>query len=480
MNTILPLPAVASVPRVAGQALPRLLCFLALFVLAHTAQAVPSFARQTGLACASCHSPFPQLTPLGRRFKLGGYTMANTDPLANPGADLMPLAVMLEGTPGFTHTRKAQAEGDLPARFDGNDNVAVNQASLFYAGRLLGPYAEALTNKAVGDVLDKIGVFVQATWDGIEDSWSWDNVEARAATPLTLAGHDLVVGTYVNNNPSMGDLWNTTPAWSFPFAASGLAPAPTAAPLLAGGLSQQVLGFGTYAMVDDLLYVDAGAYSTLAAGTQRAFGVDPTGEARIDGLAPYWRLALERTRGAHSVELGTYGLYASTYPQRDARRGTDHFTDIGLDAQYQFFSALHDLTLRANWLHEKQTLGASQRLGLASNRGNTLWNASFSGAYLYDKTYAANVQYFVTAGSRDPLLYATNSGAPDANGWVFELDWLPFNKAGGPSFWPMSNLKLSLQYTLYGRFDGSAHNYDGSGRNASDNDTLYLSAWLSF
>ena len=40
--------------------------------------AVPSFARQTGLACEACHTVFPQLTPFGRVFKASGYTLFNT------------------------------------------------------------------------------------------------------------------------------------------------------------------------------------------------------------------------------------------------------------------------------------------------------------------------------------------------------------------------------------------------------------------
>src|SRR5450759_4749125 len=38
------------------------------------AQALPSFARQTGQPCGTCHTDFPFLTPYGRRFKLLGYT----------------------------------------------------------------------------------------------------------------------------------------------------------------------------------------------------------------------------------------------------------------------------------------------------------------------------------------------------------------------------------------------------------------------
>ncbi len=40
-------------------------------------QAVPSFGRQTGMECSACHTVFPQLTPFGREFKLGGYVMSD-------------------------------------------------------------------------------------------------------------------------------------------------------------------------------------------------------------------------------------------------------------------------------------------------------------------------------------------------------------------------------------------------------------------
>ena len=36
--------------------------------LSAPAPAVPSFARQTGMACAACHTVFPELTRFGREF----------------------------------------------------------------------------------------------------------------------------------------------------------------------------------------------------------------------------------------------------------------------------------------------------------------------------------------------------------------------------------------------------------------------------
>ena len=48
---------------------------LAIELSARSALALPLYARQTGQPCATCHTAFLELTPFGRRFKLGGYTL---------------------------------------------------------------------------------------------------------------------------------------------------------------------------------------------------------------------------------------------------------------------------------------------------------------------------------------------------------------------------------------------------------------------
>ncbi|MEK6538636.1 MAG: hypothetical protein AABZ46_05880, partial [Nitrospirota bacterium] len=54
-----------------------LVFIITAFILsAHDAEAVPAFARQTGLSCSTCHfQHFPALNAFGRSFKAGGYTM---------------------------------------------------------------------------------------------------------------------------------------------------------------------------------------------------------------------------------------------------------------------------------------------------------------------------------------------------------------------------------------------------------------------
>ena len=45
---------------------------------------------------------------------------------------------------------------------------------------------------------------------------------------------------------------------------------------------------------------------------------------------------------------------------------------------------------------------------------------------------------------------------------------------------PMQYLRIGAQYTGYLRFNGASSNYDGFGRNASDNNSLFLYAWLAY
>src|ERR1700722_8483002 len=52
---------------------------------ARGAYAVPSYARETGLPCSSCHTTAPELTPFGRLFKLNGYTITNLDQITEKG-----------------------------------------------------------------------------------------------------------------------------------------------------------------------------------------------------------------------------------------------------------------------------------------------------------------------------------------------------------------------------------------------------------
>ena len=451
----------------------RQMCVLVMLAIPLTGRAVPSFARQMDMQCLVCHTDFPILTAFGKQFKLSGYTLSSGQ------AESPPLAFMLQ--PSFTRTA-AGLPGGAATHFGENNNWALNQASVFYSGRLFGPYAEKIFGADAAAFANRFGAFFQTTYDGVGKAWAWDNAELRYANAGRLGGRDVTYGLYLNNNPTMQDPWNSTPAWGFPFSGSHLAPAPAAATLIDGGVSQQVAGLGAYAMIASTLYLDLGGYHTLGARLQKSLGVDPAGETQITGLAPYWRIALERPVGTNGRwEVGILGLAASTYPGRDPTAGTDRILDIGIDSEYQNSIGRHDFTALFSWISEHQSWNASSALGSASHRRDRLESAKITADYLYDKTIGAAVQYFATNGGTDPLLYADSpNGSPASDGFIFQLSFLPIHKRGGPSIWPRSNFKLSLQYTLYNRFDGARTNFDGAGRNARDNNTTYLEAWLAF
>jgi hypothetical protein len=428
-------------------------------------RALPSFARQLNMQCIACHTEFPILNEFGRQFKLTGYT------LSAGSFSLPPIAVMLQ--PSFTQTQSGQAEGAAPG-FGSNNNFALTQASVFYAGRLFGPYATELFGTDGGAIANKFGIFSQTTYDGIGKSWSWDNTEFRYADTGSIGGKSTVFGVYLNNNPSMQDPWNTTPAWGFPFSGSALAPTPAASPLIEGGLAQEVGGLGAYVMISDTAYFEVGGYRTLGAQFQRSMGVDPAGETQVTGLAPYWRFAYEKATDSSTWEVGTFGMVANSYPGRDPSAGNDRTADIGVDTQYQFSNILSDVTVLASVTYEHDDWFASQALGATSNVTDSLLNEKFTIDYLYDKTYGAAAQVFNVDGSIDPLLYpGSASGSADSNGCIFQLNYMPFNKGGGPEIWSKSNVKLSIQYVVYSHFDGTT-------QDASANNTLYLEAWIMF
>jgi hypothetical protein len=449
-------------------------CLLVVAVLFWpiNSQALPSFARQTNMSCIVCHTSYPELTSFGRTFKLGGYT------LSTGSSNLPPVAIMLQ--PSFTHTDRSQAGGAAPG-FQPNNNFAMTQASFFYAGRILGPYATDLLGTDAAAFANKIGVFIQTTYDGIAKTWALDNTEVRYASTGSMGEHAATFGVYANNNPTMQDPWNSTPAWGYPFTSSGLAPTPAAATLLDGGFAQQVAGAGGYVMFDNTLYLDVAGYHTFGSHLQKSIGVDPTGEAQISGVAPYWRIAWEKPVGNGMIEVGTFGLATQTRPGRDGSAGEDRVTDFGFDSQYQLAFGKNDLSATVSWIGERQNWAASRALGNTANERDTLRSGRLTLHYLRDKTYGLTVQYFSLRGDADALLYAGSaSGSPNSAGTIVQLDYLPFNLGGGPAFWPRSNVKISLQYTAYGKFDGARTNYDGAGANARDNNTTYLETWIAF
>lgn len=442
---------------------------LMLLPAARAAHAVPSFAQQTGQPCTACHiGGFgPQLTPFGRAFKIGGYTQAGGDGVASQ----IPLAAFIQSS--FTHTNTPQPQP--PANdFGNNNNPAINQISVFLAGR----------------ITDYAGGFVQTTWSGTNRAIFLDNTDLRLTTPLTLGDSELRIGLSLNNAPGVQDAYNTSASWRFPFITSSLAPTPAAQPLLTSGLAGNSIGLTGYAWYDRRLYLEAGGYASYGPTLLSAAGA-ALGPGSTANIAPYVRAAYEWNWNAQSAHIGGILLHSNFNPATsaftaDGSQGRNSFTDTELDGGYQYLGdGSHIVTFDASFVHEGQNQKAAFNTGAATQAGNALNQVNANVSYYYQNTYGLTLGWQYTWGSADPLLRpaapvtGSRNGSPDSNAFIIEADWIPFGK---DTSWgrPFANLKLGLQYTIYTLFNGGNANYDGFGRAASDNNTVFLFAWLAF
>jgi hypothetical protein len=451
-------PDVTSLLRLVSFALLALACV----TLSRPAAAVPSYARQTGMPCSQCHtlSFGPALTAYGRQFKLNGYTFGE-------GEHPMPLALMVQG--GYSRVDKSLPD-PAAAHFATNNNLSVDQVSLFYGGRLS----------------EHAGAFVQITYSGEDRHLSWDNLDVRYARPVKLFGTDAIVGLSINNNPTVQDLWNSTPAWGFPYISSPLVPGPGASPILSGALAQVALGATAYTMIHDHVYLEAGAYRGMSDHWLGNVGLYSDNNLHMEGAAPYWRAAYQFTHGdQHYFSFGAFGLDAKLQPDPTVL-DSDRYTDVGVDATYQYTAGTGAILANASFTHEKEQYNATfAALGSNDDPNNHLNALLLDVSYAYRQTWSAGVGAFDIIGSKDVTLYGagpfagSRNASPTTSGYTLQFECVPLGKMES---WgrPWVNLRLGVQYTGYVRFNGGGANYDGFGRAASQNNSLFLFSWMAF
>lgn len=420
----------------------------------------PSYARQTNMSCSACHTMFPSLTNFGRIFKLNGYTLTGIKTIEESSdstkrgvtnllkiLSIFPLSAMFQAS--FTHVEKT-----IPSTQ--NDVTEFpQQLSLFYSGQ----------------IGNHIGTFIQMTYSEQDGTIGMDNTDIRYSNHVSVVNKDLIYGVTLNNNPTVQDVWNSIPAWRFPFSTSDVAPTPSASALIDGALAQQVVGLGAYGLYNNLVYGEISFYRSAQQGTPPP---DFTSSGIISGYAPYWRIALEHQFGDNYLELGTSGIIANMFPH-GVSGFTNKYTDIGLDLQYEHSFNRSNFIIHSSFVHEQQNLNAFFRDTISQNQTDNLNSLKVDAEIYFNHQFGLTLGYFTLSGSSDNLLYApgaitgSNVGKPDSDGIIAEFDYMP-----------LRNTKFSVQYIAYNKYNGSNRNYDGFQRNAFDNNTLYLLVWLCF
>ena len=413
-----------------------------------TAHALPAYARQTGQNCVACHAggQFPELTPYGRMFKLTGYTI---------GARGIPISVM-----GIASVSKTTTPTSDPS-FAKEGNAIFQTGSIFLAGK----------------ITENIGTFIQTTYNNYDSQgasgqwqgkWGSDNVDVRFADRIIDQKSDLIYGLSLNNNPSVADPWNSAPAWIQYVPTKFGVTAPDASPMV-GQLGAQIAGLSAYTLWNKTLYAEVSGYQTAnRAWSFLSQGTANADQVKLQGTAPYLRLALTHEWGPHNAMLGMFAMNVKVYPDNlNATGPTTDYRDRGVDAQYQYLLDPHTVTVQASYI--KESISNGDITGTASNAFNTLQQLRMKASYIYQAKYGASLSYFSTTGTTDSTLYPDMATNPDTRGWAPELFWIP-----------RQNVRVGMQYYAFQRYHGATSNYDGAGRDASDNNTMFFYVWGAY
>jgi len=407
-------------------------------------KALPSYARQTGMSCSACHFSFPELNSFGRQFKMNGYVLTGMTTIQSKEdstrmnrlnlLSTLPLSVMVQSS--FTHIAK-DVEGQQ------NNSVAFpQQLSVFYAG----------------EITPHIGTFIQMTYDG--HSFGMDNADIRYTNQGQLGQKHLVYGLTLNNNPAVQDVWNTSPAWRFPSAGSDAAKNPAKSTIMEN-LGTQVAGLGVYTLYNNFLFAELTLYRSAQQGASNP--ADVTSTNVVKGVAPYWRVALQHQWGDNYGEIGTFGIAPNLYFQGISGK-VSKLTDVGFDLQFERRLPVGAFSMHSSFIHETEVRDTSDTQNVRLN-----FNSFKIDGNLYLKNgLGFTLGYFNTSGSSDANV-GSFTNKPDSDGFIAQLEYLPWY-----------NTKFALQYIAYSKFDGSKSNYDGIGRSAANNNTLYLLVWLNF
>jgi hypothetical protein len=463
------------------------------------AQAVPAFARQTGQNCVACHAggQFPELTPYGRIFKMTGYTI---------GERAMPLAVM--GTIGYSRVANTGKDPDPQQTFAKNGMPLFSNASLFIAGK----------------ATDNIGAFVQVTYDNYaaqalgssgnnDGRWTGhsqaDNMDIRYADRFIDGDRDLIVGLSLNNNPSVTDAWNTAPAWMqyVPTPSPGSSMfADAATPYPGNSTGGNVAGLNAYAFWNKTVYGEIGLYGTAhRALSFMSSGIKDVATTHLRGTNPYWRLAVSHEWGPHNIMVGTMGAIAHVFDGTTDVADANAYNKIktlGLDTQYQYLLDPHSVTVQAIYQRQRTDYSANTVANnLASwpvffladgvtpvampNPSDTLNIFRAKLSYVYQAKYGGSLSLFDQHGTTNTANQTVGfddtgtitgtqttgnlAGNLGMRGATFELFWMP-----------VQYVRVGAQYTAYSRFNGASSNYEGFGRDAKDNNTLFGYVWFAY
>ncbi|MCL4477819.1 MAG: hypothetical protein M1381_01785 [Deltaproteobacteria bacterium] len=437
------------------------LVFVMTIGLPKNAKAVPSFARQTGLACDVCHTVFPHLTPFGRNFKLHGYTIDYVDQIKSDDKSMPGLAInkvpMLSarlvarwnnqqgGNNGIVPRGIAtggQGFVSYPSGYGDTDVLNLLADSSIYVGGKIGPHIGTLIElTGINDEGGTLGL-------GIFDL-------AFVGSDTTFAGKTLSYGFRAVDTVGMADPSNTFGMWGLTSTLMGMSTHNT----LLDTNTAFVEGGELYGMWGDFtdggLYACVGAYHPTKNQTLTGYvqgGVAGTGvfngSSTVD---PGVRVSyyLPEFNNVY-VEIGGFGYFGNermTQPISSLVNPNylDNYTNYGVDLQAQYLANnnLAELYVLYQSENDSKFYGVDQYSGTSFSNSGTSVSRNGLGVmadYYYKRTYGAYVKYLSTSSSQVSDM--------DVQSLVAGLSWYPYQ-----------NVNLLLEHSFFMKYNPGVAQY---------------------
>jgi len=249
-------------------------------------------------------------------------------------------------------------------------------------------------------------------------------------------------------------------------------------------LAHRVIGATAYAVYDNSWYGELGTYNALPTSLQYNLGYSLGGDPGKLRNTVYGRFAYMKDLKRQFFSAGLVGL--TTERQLPRIGPSEHVTDVGYDATYQYLGDRDNIFQLAyvNIMERRRyaTTPFGPVPGLVALPNGVVHDQTLTFTYTFKQSYGVTVSHLVSSGTHDIVRFVPY-GDPDTRSNSITVFWTPFGK--DDSWTSIANLKLAATWFLFDTYNGSSMNVFGAPpgapmTNARDLNAFLVSASVAF
>ncbi|MFP3254194.1 MAG: hypothetical protein RXN95_03905 [Hydrogenobaculum sp.] len=463
--------------------------------------AIPSFARQTGLACDVCHTVFPHLTPFGREFKLHGFTYDYSSLIKMVRDAAKKRAAEEGGMPNLVINKIPMVSVRIAGVWANQDGGSMVPHGRITGGQGAFSYPAGYPTKdtfnlvkgdslyIAGEIIPHLGAWVEiGGWNdsGGSASLAGYNVILNGGDH-TVDNKNFTYGLSFENMVGFDDVGQAGPGnWGVPL----MNPLSTHNTLFDPFGGTPIEGVEAYAMLGNFtnggIYGNIGLYAPSNGNDEGTPPVATVGN--IAGTTNYnWKGAkhvdtyvnveywLPGFKNIYSM-IGAFGYFGQekiefsptknnpSPPPSDPYEYSDNVNDYGLEAQAQYIGSknLVEFFGEVQKQHDSEFYGTDQWTGLPYSTNGTSVNRTgiaLKADYYYDRTYGVYAKYmYAHSGTVQDL---------DYSGYILGVSWYPWQ-----------NVNVKVERMMWSKYHPGQAQYPGS--SASDFDVTAVKVMYLF